>query len=363
MKRFFPSVLPPPDRLRRGFERLLFSRTVGVVVALVCWAISMRAEAKPPIQEAAIDPDPFDVFLDQRAGLLPSSAPETTALTVGIEWSARMTDDGKTSFGALVIATLPLERFARPMRVSKVIAEPPKTAPPVPDPPPPPPERVLETIVISPAIARGAVAAACKTAGLDENEARLQALASKAKTSALLPELRLRATRVIDETESLAPTEYDPSRRTASGGTSTWLEARATFRLDRLVFADDEIAVEKLRITRSAERIKLTARVLEQLAEYQRAHSLAVDEQAKPKDRMSAFLNRAAAEATLDVLTGGWFSKAIAGVEAANNPSEKTANDKSRDAPNRNRADASGPPEANDAAHPSADQKPKKTEK
>src|SRR5690606_41297240 len=66
-----------------------------------------------------------------------------------------------------------------------------------------------------------------RSAKLDEGEARLDALASRARTSALLPELRLRATRAVDESESLSPTEYDPLRRTASGGTSTWFEARS----------------------------------------------------------------------------------------------------------------------------------------
>src|SRR6185295_8786326 len=115
--------------------------------------------------------------------------------------------------------------------------------------------------------------AACKAAKLDEADARLDALASRARTSALLPELRLRATRAIDESESVAPTEYDPLRRTASGGTSTWLEARATFRLDRLVFADDEIAVERLRAARAAERLRLVTKVLDLLDTWQRARA------------------------------------------------------------------------------------------
>ncbi len=165
---------------------------------------------------------------------------------------------------------------------------------------------------LTPDLARGAARAACKAAKLDEAEARLDALASRAKTSALLPELRLRATRAIDETESLTPTEYDPTRRTASGSTTTWLEARATFRLDRLVFADDEIAVERQRMARAAERSRLVERVLDLLDAWQRARASAAAPEAAPDALARAALAIAASEASLDVLTDGWFSRAIA---------------------------------------------------
>ena len=165
---------------------------------------------------------------------------------------------------------------------------------------------------LTPDLARGAARAACKAAKLDEAEARLDALASRAKTSALLPELRLRATRAIDETESLTPTEYDPARRTASGSATTWLEARATFRLDRLVFADDEIAVERQRMARAAARERLVDRVLDLLDAWQRARAAAVDPEAEPAAQARAALAIASSEASLDVLTDGWFSKAIA---------------------------------------------------
>lgn len=177
--------------------------------------------------------------------------------------------------------------------------------------PAPPPASSL-----TPDLARGAARAACKAAKLDEAEARLDALASRAKTSALLPELRLRATRAIDETESLTPTEYDPARRTASGSATTWLEARATFRLDRLVFADDEITVERQRMARAAERARLVERVLELLDAWQRGRAAAVDPEAEPAAQARAALAIAASEASLDVLTDGWFSKAIAAAKS-----------------------------------------------
>jgi hypothetical protein len=179
-------------------------------------------------------------------------------------------------------------------------------AAPAADPSPPPAAPALTSD-----LARGAARAACKAARLDEADARLDALASRAKTSALLPELRLRATRAIDETESLTPTEYDPLHHTASGSATTWLEARATFRLDRLVFADDEIAVERQRMARAAERSRLVERVLDLLDAWQRARAAAANPDAEPEAQARAALSVAASEASLDVLTDGWFSSAI----------------------------------------------------
>ena len=166
--------------------------------------------------------------------------------------------------------------------------------------------------LLTPELARGAVRAACKAARLDEADARLDALASRAKTSALLPELRLRATRSIDESESITPTEYDPTRRTASGSTTTWLEARATFRLDRLVFADDEITIERQRMARAAERNRIVERVLDLLDAWQRAHATVTDPLSEPDAQARASLTIATSVASLDVLTEGWFTKAIA---------------------------------------------------
>jgi len=118
--------------------------------------------------------------------------------------------------------------------------------------------------------------------------------------------------RVIDEDQSLAPTAYDPSRVTASGGTSTWLEARATWKLDRWVFARDEIAIEKLRMTRARARRALEHDVLEALARWQRARWASLDPEGIPEHRIAAELEAASAEAALDVLTDGWFGRELA---------------------------------------------------
>ena len=85
-----------------------------------------------------------------------------------------------------------------------------------------------------------------------------------------------------DQTQALSPTEYDPGRVTASGGASFWLEARATWRLDRLVFADDEVALERVRDERAAARQKLVDRVLDLLFAWQRALAVRDDPAGDP---------------------------------------------------------------------------------
>lgn len=165
------------------------------------------------------------------------------------------------------------------------------------------------------ALARGAVAAALAASRSSEAESRLDDAATRARASGLVPELRVRVAHVLDEDQSLAPTEYDPDRVTASGGTSLWIEGRATFALDRLVFADDEIAIEKLRLDRAKFERALIEDVLETFAKWQRARAVldSPDAAADPEAQVGAEIDLAVAEARLDVLTGGWFLRALAG--------------------------------------------------
>jgi hypothetical protein len=164
-------------------------------------------------------------------------------------------------------------------------------------------------VAITPAVARAAVRAALRSARLAAPDAAMDALASRARASSLLPELRLRALRRADDGQALAPTEYDPTRTTATTGTSVWLEARATWRLDRLVFADDEVAIERLRSERAAAQARLVERVLDLLFGWQRAVAAEADPKRTPEERIEAALRRIESEAALDVCTDGWFSR------------------------------------------------------
>ncbi len=155
-------------------------------------------------------------------------------------------------------------------------------------------------------VARGVVAAAWRASGVGADDERLDSMISRARISAILPETRLRVMRRIDDELDEVPATsnyYYPD------SVDTWLEARFTWRLDRLMFVDEEPAIERLRIDRTEARVRIATRVLAVLSEWQRAwvdlHTLPPDAPAS----LDGTLRMADAEATLDVLTAGWFSR------------------------------------------------------
>jgi hypothetical protein len=261
----------------------------------------------------ALDAAPHELWIDGAS---------TGSLWVSLAATFGQRASGKNEFGAMMLLGVPLERLAQDKpRHPPAVAEPANKGVDRPAPPPPPggtpnagaveeASAIDVPRLVTPAMARGAVDAAFAHGKLGEEEARLGRIASRARASALLPELRLRVTRQLDEAQALSPTQYDPDRVTATGGASLWLEARATFRLDKLVFADEEIALEKLRDERALARQKLAQRVLEALFAWQRARVVEADPGRDVEERTRAAVAALEAEATLDVLTGGWFSKA-----------------------------------------------------
>ncbi|WP_437525183.1 hypothetical protein WME79_37650 [Sorangium sp. So ce726] len=315
-------------------HRSIASSALFLLGALACALFTWQARAELPLDDepTALDPrvDRLDTQPHELWAASPGSAqPFWLAVELGI---ARL-EGGERSLTGMLLASIPLERLsARPGALSppSAVAEPAaprlKPAPATPSPPraapeielqePPPPAQPAEAepplplpVRVTPAMARAIVEAALRRSRLLDPEARIDAIASRARTSSLFPELRLRVSRLVDEAENLAPTEYDPARRTASGGTSLWLEARATWRLDRIVFADEEIALERLRRERAELQTKLTARVLELLFAWQRAVALAADPGQSPEEHRAATLAALEAEASLDLLTGGWMTR------------------------------------------------------
>lgn len=168
------------------------------------------------------------------------------------------------------------------------------------------------TSLLPPRVARACVLAAWRTAGLGPDDTRLDGVVSRARWSALLPEARVRAVRGQDERASLETTA-DTNRIRGSAGADLALEARLTWRLDRLLFADDEPSFERIRLERQDARLRIAARALEALFHWQRA---SVDLRAGSstsgaRDDVELVLRIAEAEATLDVLTSGWFSASV----------------------------------------------------
>ncbi|MCA9620653.1 MAG: hypothetical protein KC731_16635 [Myxococcales bacterium] len=157
--------------------------------------------------------------------------------------------------------------------------------------------------------AREAVSAAQRAAGVDAALSRLDDLETRARWSALLPEVRLRATRLVDESASLSPTSYDPTRTTSSGGASLWLEARTSWRLDRLVFASEEIAIERMRRAEHARAQAKRQQVVDLLGAFLRARLKSRDPALDTQACLEAVLVAEHLALQLDVVTDGWFSR------------------------------------------------------
>ena len=140
--------------------------------------------------------------------------------------------------------------------------------------------RVIES---APPIA-SVVAAAYRAAQLDRDLAR--GLVRRARLAGLVPLLTVRAG------NSTSWHDDDPDV-----GRGTSLEARATWRLDRLVFDGRELQVAAMNASRRRERRHLASRVIQTYFTWRRA-------------TMAGKLARAEeAEAELDALTAGWFSE------------------------------------------------------
>jgi hypothetical protein len=243
---------------------------------------------------------------------------------------SRETMTGQREVGGLVVVGLPLDRFARVASRTGVTPSAP-SAPVVP---------VTHAVAnanagasanvvlaaqpeepavgVTPKLARAAVEAAWRTAGLGNDDARLDAIVSRARWSALLPETRLRAIR-YDAQTLYAEQTVDTNRLRDSAGANVGLEARLTWRFDRLLYADDEPSFERMRLERHDARARIAGRVLEALFHWHRAWlelawaRAASRDAREPSNRPSRDESESAlrvmeAEATLDVLTAGWFT-------------------------------------------------------
>lgn len=240
------------------------------------------------------------------------------------------------AWGAMLMIGMPLDRMARAFtadprsRTSRLqpLRPPSPTPTPTPAPPPPPPPAPAPTpspppapplspppppkppiIALSPRAARACVAAAWRSVGLGVDDTRLDAIVSRARWSALLPETRLRAIRWDDARST--ETTTDTTRFNDSVGARLGLEGRLTWRLDRLLYADDEPTFERIRLDQQDARARVAGRVLEALFLWQR--TLIELRYAEPgsRDEADLVLKRLEAESALDVLTNGWFTTTL----------------------------------------------------
>jgi hypothetical protein len=247
---------------------------------------------------------------------LPASAQEQTPFELSLH-GRTTTARARAERAAWFSITLPLDALARPKLLPVASPSEPAASPGSAQ----APESTLPVakVAASPALSFGqlqalaefsrrACAVALAVAGVPAERRRLDSITARARASAALPEIRLRAQRNTDQALRWAPTSDDPYRVTQADGAGTTLEASATFRLDRLLFAREELNAERLRQQAGAEHLKLERRVLDAVLELFRARELACSTDADAEARGAALLRSAERFTELDVMTAGWFS-------------------------------------------------------
>jgi hypothetical protein len=242
--------------------------------------------------------------------LAPSAAAQTRDEGFDVSLHARSTrSSARSERAAWLTLTLPLDALARPAaRRVAALSEPPAT--PVAEPPAPERDAAalsFEQLRELSELTRRATAVALSVAGAPAERRRLDGLSTRARASAALPELKLRAQRNTDQALRWAPTSDDPYRVTQADGAGTTLEASATFHLDRLLFAREELNIEKQRQAAAEEHAKLERRVLEHVLGLFLARQLACSEPTEAEQRGAQLLRIAEHFAELDALTAGWF--------------------------------------------------------
>lgn len=316
---------------RRPASRLLLRI---VVPLLLSWLLAAEARAAPRVQpeEDLVADGDSELDADDLVGRATVGRGTARTAAGGQAWVSlagfsRETIAGQREIGGLVVVGLPLDRFARVGGRSEMTSSPP-TVPITnavasvgagagantvlaaqPEEPP---------VSVTPRLARAAVEAAWRTAGLGNDDARLDSIVSRARWSGVLPETRLRAIR-YDAQTLYAESSVDTNRLRDSAGANVGLEARLTWRFDRLLYAEDEPSFERMRLERHDARARIAGRVLEALFHWQRswlelrwAQAASRDAREPPnrpsRDETESALRVMEAEATLDVLTSGWFT-------------------------------------------------------
>jgi hypothetical protein len=167
------------------------------------------------------------------------------------------------------------------------------------------------SLTLTPALARATLAAAAQVADGSTPPRQLDSMASRTRSAAALPELRLAAGSSRDQSQKLSPTVADPAHFTRDGGRDLWFEARLTWHLERGLFSRDEIAIERLKAQAIEERHKRSRQVLDALLDWQRARLALSSELLSEEERAAAALRELEALLRLDAWTDGWFSRRL----------------------------------------------------
>ena len=214
----------------------------------------------------------------------------------------------RRDFGVLAVVGIALDRIATgPVHAISDRTPPLPTSDATKERAPPP----AAAIQLDPALARATVAAAWRAVGLGVDDAKIDAIVSRARQSAALPETRLRAMRLVNESGHVDTTSTSNDiRYYDAAGANLWLEARLTWHLDRLLYADDEPTLERVRLERIEARGRVAAKIMEALFQWQHALVDVRDAPAGTREELDARMRALEAEVVLDVLTAGWFTRA-----------------------------------------------------
>jgi len=284
---------------------VLFSPTLAAAEPLFGWGES-------PLEDAYVDGDlDEEDHTAMRVGGHLGATDVHGESWVSLAGFASQLRSGKNDLGAFLLVGLALDRLANgPVHR---LADPPRpqaTAPPAAATPAARPgERAQDTLMAAASLAHECVAAAWRTSGLGVDDARIEDIVSRSRVSAWLPETRVRAMRLWDDAaHTTTVTSTDGTTLYDAIGANLVLELRLTWRLDRLVYAGDEPTLERVRLERQEARSRMATRTLEALFAWQRASAEVAEAVAGSHEELAAHLRLAEAMATLDVLTGGWFS-------------------------------------------------------
>ncbi len=146
---------------------------------------------------------------------------------------------------------------------------------------------------------------------MPEGDGDVDALVSRARASALLPEVGFH---VIESAAGAA--DYVSTTGTLS--TSTYgpgisLMGSVTFHLDKLGYSGQEARLERLRIERREARMRIGQRIIDEIGKWSRAIAEENDQPEGTPAHLDAVVRHQNAQMALDVWTDGWFSAFLAG--------------------------------------------------
>jgi hypothetical protein len=264
-----------------------------------------RADPEPPVQDNLEDPLADGDIDEEDLSALSPVAYAGLPLLHGQSWVSLVgfsrLMSSQNDIGGMLVVGLALDRLAAgPV---------PRLADPRPESPSPAPRLPPHPALVAPSLARACVAAALRASGLGTDDSRVDALVARARASAWLPETRVRVARLIaDAARAATHATTDGTNYYETVGAHLMLELRLTWRFDRLLYAGDEPSLERTRLERQEARSRLAARTLETLFTWQRA-VIEAQGAAGAEEELQAWLRASEAQASLDVLTAGWFSR------------------------------------------------------